>query len=618
MTRSRYSSLVEVSDRRQFFAAYDSGSAYERPSRVAGSAVVVIALAVLVVAIFAGIQLRMMLWNRSTDLRTPDDAVQSFATGLDVVRQAKLHAGEDPASSGPASWRDLLPAYLGYYHHVAEQAKDGQFAMDYPPLRLAIVTAWANVARMQDEDVSAYSDDVAQPMLRLNLAFEIAATAAVFLLVAYWIRRRHLARHTRPPYPGLSEPSPLPRAAVIGLIAALFVWFNPPILLEAHAWPQWDVWLVPLYLLAMFYASTDWFFPAGVCLAIGALLKTQMLIVAPVFLLWPLFAGRFSEMLRVLAGFLVIIALVAGYWLVKGEAARIWIAGTVACAVCFAPWGYPKRLGVSWWIAAAVATGLVIWPWLNANTVQSIWIGLVLTAMILVAPWWIAKKTVPAWIALVLVAAIVASAFTFGAEWDWLNVGFVYGPKRFVEMASSATSNVPALMAQTYGWRLDQLLYEHDIERMAVHVTVTVRTLAITIYGVTLVLCAIGAAIHDRRNDSNLLIALIAPWVLLFTLLPQMHERFLIWAAAISAAGVAVSVGWSLLHILLTALSSLMILHYLLQSHANVAQETLQKIAPTHPGIAWMLLLIAGVYLYGAFFPRPRVFSPRRRAGSVA
>jgi hypothetical protein len=171
-------------------------------------------------------------------------------------------------------------------------------------------------------------------------------------------------------------------------------------------------------------------------------------------------------------------------------------------------------------------------------------------------------------------------------------------------------------MAQTYGWSIDQILFTVDIERMAIHWDVTARAFAIALYSITLVLCAIGAAIHDRRDDAHLLIALIAPWVLLFAILPQMHERFLVWAAALSAAGIAVSVGWSLLHVLLTSLASLMILHYLLQQHVNVAPQALQKIAPTHPGIAWMLLLIAGVYLYGAFFPRARSFSPRRQAGS--
>jgi hypothetical protein len=614
MARSRYSSPVEdVSDRRQFFAAYNGGTGHERPTRLAGSVTLMLVLALLALAIVGGVQLRTILWNHSTDLRTPDDAVQSFATGLDIVHIAKAHADEDPASPGPAPWRDMLTAYLGYYHRVVDQSHSGQFAIDYPPLRLAIVAAWANVARMQDPDVTAYNDDVAQPMLRLNLAFEIAATAAAFLLVAYWIRRQLLARHARPQYPGLGEPSPLPRAAVGGLIAALLVWFNPPILLEAHVWPQWDVWLVPLYLMAMFYASTEWFFAAGVCLAIGALLKTQMLLVAPVFVLWPLFGGRFSEMLRVLGGFALVLVLVTGFWLVNGEIARIWIAGTVACAACFAPWGYPKRLGISWWIAAAVATGLVIWPWLNANTVQNIWIGLGLAAMILVAPWWIAKKTVPAWIALVLAVAVLASAFTFGAEWDWLKVGFLYGPRRFMQLATGPASNLPALMAQTYGWKIDQILFTIDIERMAVRWDVTVRAFAIALYAISLVLCSIGAAIHDRRNDAHLLISLIAPWVLLFAILPQMHERFLIWAAAISAAALAVSVGWALMHVLMTALSTLMILHYLLQAHANVAPNALQKIAPTHPGLGWMILLIAAMWLYAAFFPRERRKAPSLR-----
>jgi hypothetical protein len=53
-------------------------------------------------------------------------------------------------------------------------------------------------------------------------------------------------------------------------------------------------------------------------------------------------------------------------------------------------------------------------------------------------------------------------------------------------------------------------------------------------------------------------------------------------------------------------LSTLMIAQYLLQSHNNFAPEALRRISPTHPAIAWMLLLLAGIYLYGAFFPRER------------
>ncbi|HTL30486.1 MAG TPA: hypothetical protein VL282_14745 [Tepidisphaeraceae bacterium] len=599
--------MEDLSDRRQLFAGYDEGALpYGQPNRVSTAVTLIFVVAAMALAVVAGLQLRLTLWDRTTDLRTPDDAIRSFATGLDIVRLAKMREGDEAADSGPAAWRDLLGAYLAYYTHVAGQSTHDDQKIDYPPLRLAIVAAWANVARMQHPDVTTYSEEVAGPMIRLNLAFEIAAMAAAFLLVAYWIRRNQLSQFVRPRVPGLPQPSAIPRAAIGGLIAAVLVWFNPAILLEAHAWPQWDVWLVPLYLAAMLYASAEWFFAAGVCVAIGALLNAHMLLVAPIFVLWPIFAGRFGPALRVLGGFALTFSLACGYWLVSGETARIWIAAVVACAACFAPWGYPKRLGISWWIAAAVATGLVIWPWLNVNQVNSIWMGLGLVAMILVAPWWIDKRTVPAWIALVLAAAVVASAVTFGAEWDWVKVGFLNGPKRFVQMATGPASNLPALMAQTYGWKLDQILFTIDSERTGVHWDVTVQAFAIALYCVTLVLCSIGAAIHDRRHNPHLLISLIAPWVLMFTILPQMHERYLIWAAAISAAAVAVSVGWTLLSLLLMVLSTLMIAQYLLQSHNNFAPEALRRISPTHPAIAWMLLLLAGIYLYGAFFPRER------------
>src|SRR3954452_10933403 len=110
MTRSSYSSPVEdVSDRRQFFAAYNSGGNDRRPNGVSASVALVVVAAGLALAIAAGIQLRLMLWEGCGDLRTADDAAQSFATGLDIVRQAKSHASEDPQSSGPAPWRDMLP-----------------------------------------------------------------------------------------------------------------------------------------------------------------------------------------------------------------------------------------------------------------------------------------------------------------------------------------------------------------------------------------------------------------------------------------------------------------------------------------------------------------------------
>ena len=55
-----------------------------------------------------------------------------------------------------------------------------------------------------------------------------------------------------------------------GAVAALLIWFSPDLIINAHAWPQWDTWIVPWYLCGCLLASLDWWFAAGVAIAIGA------------------------------------------------------------------------------------------------------------------------------------------------------------------------------------------------------------------------------------------------------------------------------------------------------------------------------------------------------------
>src|SRR5262249_10505380 len=45
------------------------------------------------------------------------------------------------------------------------------------------------------------------------------------------------------------------RGWACGLVAALLVWFNPMNLLDSHIWPQWDIWIIPVFLTAALFAS---------------------------------------------------------------------------------------------------------------------------------------------------------------------------------------------------------------------------------------------------------------------------------------------------------------------------------------------------------------------------
>ena len=76
-------------------------------------------------------------------------------------------------------------------------------------------------------------------------------------------------------------------------------------ILDAHGWPQWDVWILPFYLFAALAALKNRWFVCGCLLATGAMFKGQLLFVAPFFVLWPLWQKRWNRALRVLAGFTI-------------------------------------------------------------------------------------------------------------------------------------------------------------------------------------------------------------------------------------------------------------------------------------------------------------------------
>ncbi|HWP40265.1 MAG TPA: hypothetical protein VNL70_05020, partial [Tepidisphaeraceae bacterium] len=155
-----------------------------------------------------------------------------------------------------------------------------------------------------------------------------------------------------------------------------------------------------------------------------------------------------------------------------------------------------------------------------------------------------------------------------------------------------------------YGWKLHDPLTSVSLPMLG-STTITIRTMLIGVYALLLVICAIAAAAHHRRNDPRLPMALLTPWVLMFAILPQMHERYLVWAAAIGGIGLAVSPAAALLHLPLIAISSIMHAHQILSRDRNFAPELLRLAEWTHPGIGFTVVLLAMVYVFLACTPSP-------------
>ena len=195
------------------------------------------------------------------------------------------------------SWTGLFRGYLALYDRVKEEAYKNDYGLDYPPLRLLTMAIWSKQVRDGYPWVDNEHPKLVNPLLKINLVCELISAVAIFFLVRLCVRRSLLAHSTWPVW--LSREH---RASICGLAAASVAWLEPSMILNAHGWPQWDVWILPFYLFAALAASKKRWFWCGCLLALGAMLKGQLLFVAPLFFLWPLWQKRWINALRVLAG----------------------------------------------------------------------------------------------------------------------------------------------------------------------------------------------------------------------------------------------------------------------------------------------------------------------------
>jgi hypothetical protein len=513
-------------------------------------------LAFLIIALFlGGIQLRRWIGESTRHVRYQHDIVNAFYWGSETMKEAR-RLSPDEASAN--SLTGFSRGYLALYDRVKHKAYNNDYGLDYPPLRLLVMAIWARQVRNQFPGVDDGHPKLVNPLLKINVLCELLSAVAIFLLV-----RLCLERQSRPTQSDSLRSLALQhRASICGLAAASAAWLEPSMILDAHGWPQWDVWILPFYLFAALAALKNRWFICGCLLAIGAMFKGQLLFVAPFFVLWPLWQKRWNRALRVLAGFISTAALIASPWLLRTPAA---------------------------WIALFAVTGFSSLLFLQHELPHRC-----------------------AWISGVSgCAAFVIGAFA-GGSFAWLKVGFLYGSEHYPYLVISSCYNLPSLLSKL-GWSLKDPFWSVHFGSSDFHLTLqwTLRLL----YLGALALCAHGAARQFRDRDPRALIAITAPWLLMFALLGQMHERYLVWGAVISAVALGVSLRLSIIHFIISAASTAMIVNVMLTDKKLEATlwaiDLLKQIRSCASGV---VLACVAVYLWNTL-PMP-VF--QRRAARSA
>ena len=115
------------------------------------------------------------------------------------------------------------------------------------------------------------------------------------------------------------------------------------------------------------------------------------------------------------------------------------------------------------------------------------------------------------------------------------------------------------------------------------------------------VLCARGAVQHLRNRDPRVLIAIAAPWLLMFALLGQMHERYLVWGAVVSAVALGVSIRLSIIYFIISAASTAMIVHVMLiDKKLDATLRAIDMLEGVRPYASGVVLACVAVYFWHA------------------
>ena len=513
-----------------------------------------ICISLLLVVFAAGLWLRLEMWDWTQQIRFDYDINNGFKWGK----------------------RANEVGYLNLYETLGEPQRNKE-RIDYAPIRLGIMTAWT--AWLVDNHLRTDVRDITRgyhaPLLNFNIVMEALTSVAIFVLV-WQIARRGAASPFAPRGPPI----------VLASVAAMLSWLNPATIVEAHAWPQWDIWPMPFYLFAITCGLRRRWLLAGLLIGVGAMLKGQVLTVGWVLAVWALCIGQWRGALQLVIGTLTSIYIVGSPWTLSlydvATQSRQW--HPVAISLLF--------IG---------ATSALLLP----------------------------RRFSPTLVCLAILASLYISMTWLDGTRYWLQSSFEVGTWNYPQMRMGPAANLPAILQERYGWSdIETVVFTipgvalRDLqggELLRIGGDITIRTLLLSIFFVLSAACGIIAAWLDLRRDPRFVLAITLPWLIFFVFPCQIHERYLLFASACAAAWVVCGLGVTLLGMLMTLLALMNMLNLLLVKidFAPLAEAGEQPLgfcrtiaAGTFPAIAWMLVLAMLVLLYVAF-------KPRRRDGAI-
>lgn len=128
----------------------------------------------------AGIGLRQWTWQKTKHVRFQHDIVNGFYWGSETLAEGRKLS---PDSSD--SWFAFFRGYFALYDRVKRKTYEGDYGLDYPPLRLLAMSIWAKQLREQFPGVDDGNPEHVKPLLHANLVCELISAVALFSSCAF-------------------------------------------------------------------------------------------------------------------------------------------------------------------------------------------------------------------------------------------------------------------------------------------------------------------------------------------------------------------------------------------------------------------------------------------------
>ena len=278
-------------------------------------------LSLFIIALFlTGIQLRRWIGDTTRHVRYQHDIVNAFYWGSEVLKEARRLSPDERSAH---SWAGFFHGYFALYDRVKDKAYEQEYGLDYAPLRLLAMAIWAKEVRDGFPWVDDDHPKLVNPLLKINLICELCPPwRSFFWFVSVCGDTANAVIIAQSFAPGTSQLDLRSRGGKRRMARTVDD--------SRCAWLATMGRLDPALLFVRSVRSLEKSMVL-VRLLVGCRRNAQRTIIVrgAFFCFLPLWQKKWLPTLRVLAGFVVTMALIVSPWLLRTPAAWIAVA-TVA------------------------------------------------------------------------------------------------------------------------------------------------------------------------------------------------------------------------------------------------------------------------------------------------